>query len=54
MSTVMLQRMFIQIEVTVVLQGGQWILALVDYFGGGFIAYVLVLLEVVTVAYIYG
>ncbi|XP_050737516.1 sodium-dependent nutrient amino acid transporter 1-like isoform X2 [Eriocheir sinensis] len=34
--------------------GGQWILALVDYFGGGFIAYVLVLQEVVTVAYIYG
>lgn len=28
--------------------------ALVDYFGGGFIAYVLVLLEVISVSYIYG
>lgn len=28
--------------------------ALVDYFGGGFIAYVLVLLEVLSVSYIYG
>ena len=28
--------------------------ALVDYFGGGFIAYLLVLLEVVSVSYIYG
>ncbi|KAG0712523.1 Sodium-dependent nutrient amino acid transporter 1 [Chionoecetes opilio] len=34
--------------------GGQWMVALVDYFGGGFIAYVLVLLEVVSVSYIYG
>ncbi|XP_063874832.1 sodium-dependent nutrient amino acid transporter 1-like isoform X2 [Scylla paramamosain] len=34
--------------------GGQWIMNLVDYFGGGFITYVLVLLEVVSVSYIYG
>ncbi|XP_063585011.1 sodium-dependent nutrient amino acid transporter 1-like isoform X1 [Penaeus indicus] len=34
--------------------GGQWILDLVDYFGGGFIIYVLVIVETVGINYIYG
>lgn len=35
-------------------QGGQWILELVDYFGGGFIIYVLVIIETMAIMYIYG
>ncbi|XP_042883243.1 sodium-dependent nutrient amino acid transporter 1-like [Penaeus japonicus] len=34
--------------------GGQWILELVDYFGGGFIIYVLVIIETVAIMYCYG
>lgn len=34
--------------------GGQWILELVDYFGGGFIIYVLVIIETMAIMYIYG
>lgn len=34
--------------------GGQWILELVDYFGGGFIIFVLVIVEVIAVHWIYG
>ncbi|CAL4064796.1 unnamed protein product, partial [Meganyctiphanes norvegica] len=34
--------------------GGQWILELVDYFGGGFIIFVLVIVEVIAVNWIYG
>ncbi|KAG7162061.1 sodium-dependent nutrient amino acid transporter 1-like [Homarus americanus] len=34
--------------------GGQWILDLVDYFGGGFVIYVLVIIETIAVHYIYG
>lgn len=34
--------------------GGQWILELVDYFGGGFIIFVLVIIEVIAVNWIYG
>ena len=36
------------------LQGGQFLLNLVDYFGGGFIIFVLATLEVVAVNWIYG
>ena len=35
-------------------QGGQHILTLVDFFGGGFIIFALTTLEVVAVAWIYG
>ncbi|XP_042226477.1 sodium-dependent nutrient amino acid transporter 1-like, partial [Homarus americanus] len=34
--------------------GGQWILDLVDFFGGGFIIYILVIVETVAINYIYG
>ncbi|XP_071537637.1 sodium-dependent nutrient amino acid transporter 1-like [Panulirus ornatus] len=34
--------------------GGQWILDLVDFFGGGFIIYVLVIIETVAINHIYG
>ncbi|XP_045603301.1 sodium-dependent nutrient amino acid transporter 1 isoform X2 [Procambarus clarkii] len=34
--------------------GGQWILDLVDFFGGGFIIYILVIVETIAVNHIYG
>ncbi|MPC57693.1 Sodium-dependent nutrient amino acid transporter 1 [Portunus trituberculatus] len=34
--------------------GGQWIVDLVDFFGGGFIVYVIVTTEIIAVSYIYG
>ncbi|XP_068243175.1 sodium-dependent nutrient amino acid transporter 1-like [Palaemon carinicauda] len=34
--------------------GGQWMVDLVDYFGAGFIIYVLVIIETISVNYIYG
>ncbi|KAK7078485.1 hypothetical protein SK128_001588, partial [Halocaridina rubra] len=34
--------------------GGQWMVDLVDYFGGGFIIFVLVIFEIVGIAWIYG
>jgi len=34
--------------------GGQFVLDIVDYFGGGFIMFVIALLEIVAVSWIYG
>jgi len=38
----------------IVLQGGQWILDLVDHFSGNFIIYILAIVEIVGIAWIYG
>ena len=36
------------------LQGGGFILTLVDFYGGGFMIFALAVLEVVAISYIYG
>ena len=35
-------------------QGGMYILDLVDYFGGGFIIYVMVITETIAIFWVYG
>lgn len=35
-------------------KGGQYILDLVDYFGGGFIIYVMVIAETIAIFWVYG
>ena len=35
-------------------QGGQWVLDLVDFFGGGFIIYILAIIETIGIFFIYG
>ena len=36
------------------LQGGQFILTLIDYYGGGFIIFIFTILEVLAINWIYG
>lgn len=40
--------------IVVVVQGGQWILELVDFFGGGFIVFILTIVETVAAVHLYG
>ena len=36
------------------LQGGQFILTLIDYYGGGFIIFIFTILEVLAINWVYG